>query len=633
MNTPGRENTHHGSNKTKNRSSPQKKFPIERTIYAPNWFKEELDAFKPPDKTTVAEWADRNRVMDSSSPQPGRWHTDNTPYLKEPMEKFTDNVINKIVMCFGTQLGKTETIFNALGYVIDQAPAPAMYVMPTKDAGKNISGNRIVKMLKKTECLSEKFLEDKSKALELQFTNMYLNLVGSNSAAELASKPMKYLFLDEVDKFPGMASGDSDPRLLAEERLKAHPDAREIEVSSPTYETGNIWQDYKGTDVQKKYVVQCPSCGKWIELIFKQIKWPEDCASRSEVRDKAIYVCQECGSPIYDHQKRQMLRGGKWIDVKKPKSNVYSIGYHLSSLYSPWLTWGKIAEKFVSCKDVPSKLKGFINGWLAEPWKNLGHEVALDAEFAVHEWGRAVVPPDTELLIMSVDVQKTHFWYEIRGWNANYEGRLIDFGQVITWKDIANIVENRDFRDTTGRKVYLDKCMIDSGYRTDEVYDFVSAHFEVCMACKGASKRMPMPYRISNIDRNKDKNKVAYGSLNVVVIDTEYWKDYVSSRQRYKTGVRGAMEIFMSCPSEYTDQQKSEVKRIIQDPKTGQETEMWVKISEHIRNHLFDTCSMNAVGADICGVRYLGDGSEEGEQSETGEEKEMSDNWIQGSEW
>jgi hypothetical protein len=187
------------------------------------------------------------------------------------------------------------------------------------------------------------------------------------------------------------------------------------------------------------------------------------------------------------------------------------------------------------------------------------------------------------------------------------------------------------FRDTDGNRRYLDKCMIDSGYRTDEVYDFVSAHFEVCMACKGASRKMAMPYRITNIDRNKDKSKIAYGSMCLVEIDTEYWKDYITSRQRYEAGQHGAMELFRDCPAEYTDQQKSEVKRIIEDPKTGKTEESWVPISKHIRNHLFDTCSMNAVGADICGVRFLKDGRENSKPDT--EKVSSTSNWIQGNEW
>ena len=66
----------------------------------------------------------------------GRWRTNRTPYLKEPMDKFTDPLIEQIVLCFGAQLGKTETELNMIGYALDQTQSPVMMVYPTDTIAK-----------------------------------------------------------------------------------------------------------------------------------------------------------------------------------------------------------------------------------------------------------------------------------------------------------------------------------------------------------------------------------------------------------------------------------------------------------------------------------------------------------------
>jgi phage terminase large subunit GpA-like protein len=602
---------------------------IRKNNILPSWTPEEKAAFRPPEDITVSQWADKNRILDRSSTEPGHWRTDRTPYLQEIMDQFTRTYVQKLVLCFGTQLGKTETIFNILGYCIDQDPAPAMIVYPIESLAESVSTNRIQPMMQMCDCLAKKYDELKSKRMELQFSDMYVTLVGANSPAGLSSKPIRYVFMDEVDKYPVMAGDDSDPRSLAKERLKAHPEGKIIEVSSPTYETGNIWSDFQATDLQKHYVIPCPHCGAYIELLWKQIKWPEDIHNVPQlVRDKAIYECQECGGVIYDYQKRDLLRQGKWIEINKPLGRVRAIGYQLSSLYSPWLTWGDIAYEFIMNKSIPSRLKNFINGWLAEPWRDMKVAGTSDAKFARHEWNRGIVPPDTEIMVMSVDVQKNHFWWEIRGWNNRIMGRLIDYGQAISWDDLAKILRVRKYRDPNGVEHPINRCLMDSGFRTDEVYAFCTTYSEVCMPCKGASTSMNVPYKISNVDRRVD----SIGELNLVVVDTEYWKDYTHSRQKYPSGQSGAMEVFQDCPDEYIDHQKAEVKRIRQDLKrNGQTTERWEPISGNLPNHLLDTAVYNAVGADICGVRYLVE-DEYAEEPQNEDPKEDY-NWVTGNEW
>ena len=103
-------------------------------------------AFKPrPVDLTVSEWADKNRVLSGkAAAEPGRWKTSRTPYLKEPMDVLSvGSPVQRVVLKFGSQLGKTETLNNLIGYTADYAPAPILMVQPTLGMVKKASKQRL----------------------------------------------------------------------------------------------------------------------------------------------------------------------------------------------------------------------------------------------------------------------------------------------------------------------------------------------------------------------------------------------------------------------------------------------------------------------------------------------------------
>lgn len=111
---------------------------------------------------------------------------------------------------------------------------------------------------------------------------MIVYLTGANSPASLASTPIRYLFLDEVDKFPGATKKEADPVSLAIERTKTFFNRKIFMASTPTLKTGPIWKAKEEADAEKHYFVPCPHCGEFIELKFAQIKWP----SKDDVPDQ-----------------------------------------------------------------------------------------------------------------------------------------------------------------------------------------------------------------------------------------------------------------------------------------------------------------------------------------------------------
>ena len=604
-------------------STRRKSKSVEKQRPKVDWFPEELKAFKPPERYTVSEWADNFRVLTSVSAEPGRWRTNRTPYLKEPMDRFTDPLIEKIVLCFGAQLGKTETELNMIGYALDQTSSPTMMVYPTDTIAKFTSDKRVQPMIKSVKSINDKF-DENSKLLELDFNNgNYLVLVGANSPSSLSSRSIKYLFFDEIDKYPAFAGKEADPIKLATERTKTFVDKKIVMVSTPTVESGNIWQAFMSANERRQYYVPCPHCGVSQTLKFKQIKWPEEHNDNADmIRDTAYYECEHCGERIYDKHKMQMLRSGEWRAVNKSQSKIRSVSYHLSSIYSPWVTFGDVAYEFKNSKGTPATLMNFINSWLAEPWKSSKTKSTQNMEFTQSNYPCGVVPDKAVLLIASVDVQLDHFWWEVRAYAPGVKSYLIDYGQASTWEDLEEIIINREYPSEYGEARQVMKAGIDSGFRTDEVYQFCSRFPEVCIPIKGSSNHSTMaaPYTMTSIEKG------VVGGLKLYVLNTDYWKDFIFARMIRPADEDSTIHLYKNCPQEYSDHLRSEEKQEIRNVKTGAVTVQWKPLTSHPVNHLLDTCTYNAAVADIAGVKYL----IEQENYEETEEVETYDDYDGG---
>lgn len=535
------------------------------------------------------------------------------------MDRFTDPLIEKIILCFGAQIGKTETELNMIGYALDQTASPVMMVYPTDAIAKFASDKRVQPMIKSVKAINDKF-DENSKLLELDFNNgNYMVLVGANSPSSLSSRSIKYLFFDEIDKYPAFAGKEADPIKLATERTKTFVDKKIVMVSTPTVESGNIWQAFMSANERLQYYVPCPHCGVSQVLKFKQIKWPDEHNNNVDmIRDTAYYECEHCGEHIYDRHKMEMLRRGEWRAVNESQSKVRSVSYHLSSIYSPWVTFGDVAYEFKNSKGTPATLMNFINSWLAEPWKSSKTKSTQNMEFTQSNYPCGVVPDKAILLIASVDVQLDHFWWEVRAYAPGVKSYLIDYGQASTWEDLEEIIINREYPSEYGEARQVMKAGIDSGFRTDEVYQFCSRFPEVCIPLKGSSNHTTMsaPYTMTSLEKG------VVGGLKLYVLNTDYWKDFIFARMIRPADEVGTIHLYKECPQEYSDHLRSEEKQEIRNVKTGAVTVQWKPLTSHPVNHLLDTCTYNAAVADIAGVKYLVEPAdyEEAEEVETYED-------------
>lgn len=551
--------------------------------------------FDPPEKITVSEWADKYRILDEkSSAAPGPWRTERTPYLRRIMNEFCNPEIESIVFCAGSQLGKTEAEYNMLCYAVDQDPGPVLVVYPTEKLAEFASENRLQPMFELSPVIQDKFDKRGSEKLELQFINNYVALIGANSPSNSASRPVRYAFLDEIDKYPKWSGKEAGPIELISERQKTFYNKKTIKVSTPTIKEGNIWKSYNTADLKLKYYITCPHCGHEQQFVFKQIKWPETMRDPQLVRFNAWYECEHCHQKIDDRHKMELLRNGDWKPQNIPIGRVKAIAFHLNSIYSPWLTFGDVAAKFLAVKDTPEELMNFVNSWLAEPWESKGRRYKSDEIMKnKSSYPRGVVHQNSQILVAGVDVQLDHFWWGVRAWGPNLTSWLVDYGRVETWDEIEKIVRRPYPINETGETVYINKACIDSGYNTDEVYKFCAYNQDICVPTKGSSRPLRSRYMQSKIDR-----EIALG-LILYIFDPNQLKDFIAGRLAHEVNSPGAWMLPADIDQLYADQ-------IIAEQKVNGK---WEKISSHAQNHMLDVEVNIALAAELCGVRYLLPGS------------------------
>ena len=615
-------------NKRTSRKTKKDKVP---QIWVTDYQLETLRLLIPPETLTVSEWAEKYRVLDSkSSAIPGRWSNEVTPYLVGIMDEFNNYETEKIVFVKPTQVGGTEALLNMVGYIVMQNPSPTLIVYPTESLAKSVSINRLQVMFKVAPELKKRF-DENSQLLELQFDGMYLTLIGSNSASELAGRPIKYIMLDEVDKYPGATGKEASPIKLAEERTKSFRNSRKIFITStPTLKTGHIWREKEKADIEKHFFVPCPYCNEFIEFKFQNIKFPDDegmgYADRAEL---AHYVCEECGCIITDKDKHYMLKKGEWRTVRHNTKYTRSVAFWINTLYSPFVSWAAIAKEFLLSKDNPEDFQNFINSWLAEPWEDTklktSAELVLERQTELDEF---VVPEWAKFITAGVDVQESSLYWTIRAWGDYITSQNIAHGQALSFREIDKIM-NSIYRNQKGEGFIVNLCLVDSGDQTDDVYDFCVNHSEYALPVKGASHTQLNQYKISKINRAGS----SADGMQLVLVDGNKYKDMIAGRMRRPNG-KGSWMVYNGCDMEYATQVTNEHKI---NNKSGKQ--VWQPKYSHADNHYLD-CEVYALAAaDILGVRTLNlidDEQEVSDMKEIRKPKEpeeeqwirQNDNWI-----
>lgn len=454
-----------------------------------------LKACRPRSRMTGSQWADMYRVIPpGTSSEPGEWRTSRTPYLREPMDAATDKRTETIVLEFSSQTGKSEALLNIIGYYADQEPAPILMLQPTVEMAEAFSKERIDPMFKASPGLFGKLEEGKDgrgtsrksgDTIRMkQFTGGYLALVGANSPAGLASRPIRVLLCDEIDRYGTTKEGD--PLKLAIQRTTNFHNRKIILVSTPTIKGASKIDDWYQRSDQRRYFVPCPHCGQEFEMSWNLVKWDKDQRGNALPETARMY-CPHCGAQVRGPYKPDgdMLARGRWRPTN-PNSRIR--GYHINSLCSPWVDLQALVAEFVEANKARGRqgLMEFINLKLGEVWEERG----ADADFWERLYNRreeyprnGTLPEGVLILTAGIDVQHDRLECSIYGWGKGrecwgIEHRIIPGApdRPEPWAALDEILrEKRSL--SCGAQVEVACACVDSGdgaYSSD-VYRYTSA--------------------------------------------------------------------------------------------------------------------------------------------------------------
>ncbi|HZT29424.1 MAG TPA: phage terminase large subunit family protein [Bryobacteraceae bacterium] len=445
---------------------------------------------------TISQWADKYRTLSQrASSEPGQWRTDRTPYLREIMDCLSPtSLIERTVFMKGAQIGGTECGNNWIGYVIHQAPGPMMAVQPTVEMAKRNSKQRVDPLIEESEVLRNLVHDPRSRdsgntVLAKEFPGGVLVMTGANSAIGLRSMAARYLFLDEVDGYPGDVDGEGDPINLAMARTRTFARRKVFLVSTPKI-TGMSRIEAAFEESDKRYfAVPCPICREFQVLKFPQLRWPKGEA------EKAVYICEHCGQEIQNHQKQWMLPRGQWRATAKGDGKT--AGFHLSSMYSPvgWFSWGDAAKQFEQAQKNPSLLQVFVNTVLGETWTLLGEapdwKILYDRREA---YKIGLVPRGGIFVTAGADVQRDRIEVEVVAWGRGKESWSIDYrvfegdtARPQVWEKLTGLL-NETFTTVSGLELPIIQLAVDSGYATNEVYEWARRQGHRVLVIKGDSR-------------------------------------------------------------------------------------------------------------------------------------------------
>ncbi len=433
--------------------------------------------FAPPPTLKISEWADKYRRLSlESSAEAGKWNTARAEFQREIMDCVTDSSVEDVVVMSSAQVGKTEILLNIIAYFIDYEPSPMILLQPTDLLAQAFSKDRLAPMIRDTPKLKGKIADSKSRdsentILHKKFAGGHITMIGANTPTNLASRPIRIVLCDEVDRYPVSAGKEGDVVKLAEKRTNNFWNRKKIKVSTPTIKGQSVIEKEYQNSSQGEWCVSCPGCGMYQPYLFKQLNF-----------ENAKMQCTYCGK--YFSKTAWESKKGKWIH-QYPQNKKR--GFHLNEMASPWRSWEEIIQDFKNANDdfkntgSYEALKVFVNTTLGESWELKGKSADDDSLIARREQYQADLPEGVLVLTAGIDVQDNRFEIEVVGWGKGYESWGIQYHKIYcnpakqqSWQQLEEFLKQEYYFEKGNSLLIAAACIDTGGHYTDETYSFLN---------------------------------------------------------------------------------------------------------------------------------------------------------------
>ena len=564
-----------------------------------------------------SQWCERHIHLPADAPIPGRWRNINMPHVAGILDASFHPSVREIVCCWAPQSAKTSLGFNAIGYAMDRAPGNFLCIYPDIKTSKETIQDRLTLLFKESPRLRTYLTgyEDDISTSRIKLTHRKIYVGWASSIASMAAKPLPYAILDEEDKFEWSSKETTPPNLVRKRLTRFLHMSKLWRFSSPSIETGPIWKALsEECDVIFDYYLRCPACGAFQVMKFEDIRWEGGKEADPKAMEKhhlAWYECPRCQVRWDDAMRDRAARSGQWRDRYKGVAieaylkhfNPRVIGSYMPGWQSPEVPISKAVAQFLRGQKDLEELKDFNNGYAALPWKppqrvrKVAEILSLRDE---RPEGKVPGANRTAALTFGVDTQGDDatgdLWYLIRAWGYGIDPDSweIRSGKVTSLTALFAVLWQSEYRDADGNVYPVRFGLQDAmGHRTDEIYNFAIANRGFVMPSQGKDI-LAQAYTTSNIEFFPGSKKPIPGGVQLVRINTTYYKNRLARKLGVKPGDPGAMYFQSDFPEAYAAHMTVEQindKGIWENPKNRD-------------NHLWDCEVMAAVAYDILGVKY-----------------------------
>jgi phage terminase large subunit GpA-like protein len=462
-----------------------------------------------------------------------------------------------------------------------------LVLQPTVEMAQTWSKDRLTPMLRDTPVLKDRVKAPRSKnsvntMLHKVYPGGHVTMTGSNAPASLASRPIRIVLCDEVDRYPPSAGAEGDPVSLARKRSTTFWNRKIMLTSTPTMSgISRIEHEFERSD-KRYFYVPCSHCNHEQRLMWGQVKWDKD-DEGEHLPETAKYCCEECGTLWSEADRVSSIRGGTW-KATGPRTKI--AGFHLSELYSPWSSIENMVRNFLSAKNNTQTLQTFVNTSLGEPWEDRGEQLDQHDLYARREKYDAPVPHEAMILTAGIDVQRDRIEMEVVGWGEGEESWNVDYKVIHgdpardeIWQDLEDAL-HADYMHETGTNLHITSAVIDSGDQTTRVYDYVlkSRHPRLF-----AGKGVPGAGRpVAKVSRAASGRKKRSVDLYQVGVDDA--KATIYARLRMTELGPGYCHFPLERDTEYFEQLTAE--KLITKMRMGRPVPEWRKI--RARNEVLD---------------------------------------------
>ncbi|WP_315804046.1 phage terminase large subunit family protein [Bradyrhizobium sp. SZCCHNS3002] len=574
-------------------------------------------AIEPPPVVDYLAWAEANIVFTKrESPFPGPYNRNLFPYFDEVLRALSpDDPCRVVTLAGSAQIGKTVVGNVFVGGSMDMDPCDFLFTHPTEQNAVRWSKLKLLPMLRGTSSLNRIFPAGSRDGANSILMKEHVDglgailISGANSPASLSQVTMRRQVQDDLAKWEMNSAGD--PEMQADNRSRSDEFAKILKTSTPLVMPGcRITKSFEQGSQEHPYV-PCPQCKAMQVLEWENMQATLD----PDDPQAAHFTCIECGFPIEEHHRSQMLAGLEWR-AHNPKAKRFHRSFWIWSAYSYLQSWARIAMEWLRVRGDSAAEQTFLNDTCgkayqakgeAPPWEKL-RDRAAESPYARGQiaWGGLVIT-------LGIDCQADRVEWQAVAWGRDFRRYVVDYGVIPghiseeTTRQRLDALLQQTWPNAAGRRIGIDRAAIDGNAWTEDVWGWAKRHprSKLIMVRGRGEDSAPRIARVKK-ERNDRTGKLLkwagrFFNFGASVLKMALYRDLAKDdplTKGYVSFPRGLDdEYFKQLTAEYRKAKKS---------KSGFDIWTWMKDPGQA-NEALDTMNQAETAANNYGIRGLPD--------------------------